>query len=512
MIQRVVQGRSVERPFYGKADAIVVGSGAGGAIVARELSRAGRSVIVVEEGGYWLSEEYRRMSPSNTFRRLAREAAMGAAVGIGETPLISVMSGKCVGGSSVLTGGVCFRIPEQVLEHWAVGLGLEGMSVSALGSHFEAVEGLVHVETVPRAMRSRSAELFVDGAARLGIPMKPLRRNTSGCRGEGRCNFGCPHGAKMSVDVSVLPEACASGALVLSDALVERVDVTRGRATGVRGRLLDGVTGEPRVPFVLTAKVVVVACGALHTPVLLQRSGIRSVHLGRHLTLHPSTRVFALFDEKVEGWDGAFQSVYSDHFFADDGITLISAFGPANLLSAGFPGVGDRYRGYVRRLPHTAVFGALVHDHGGGRVRRWVSREPLVTYRMAARDRARLFKAIHILGSMAFAAGAREVVLPIFGAPTVKAPSELDALLTHPPNARRAECVSFHPLGSARMSRERQSGVVKPTGESWAVQNLFVADGSVLPTSIGVNSQIPIMAVARRISHGIAARWGELSR
>src|SRR5205807_1198843 len=115
----------------------------------------------------------------------------------------------------------------------------------------------IHVETVPEGMRSRSTELFVEGARRMGIGMKSLRRNTKGCRGESRCNFGCPHGAKMSVDVSFLPEACEHGAVILADALVERIDVAGGLARGVRGRFLDQETGEPRVPFEVRAKVVV---------------------------------------------------------------------------------------------------------------------------------------------------------------------------------------------------------------------------------------------------------------
>jgi choline dehydrogenase-like flavoprotein len=283
---------------------------------------------------------------------------------------------------------------------------------------------------------------------------------------------------------------------------VEQVVVRAGRACGVRGRLLDA-EGRARVPFAVHAETVVAACGALHTPVLLARSGIRSRHLGRHLTLHPSTRIFAIFDEKVDGWDGAFQSVYSDRFLASDGITLISAFGPPNLLAAGFPGVGERHRENVRKLPHTAVFGAFVHDDGSGRVRRWISREPLVTYRMASRDRGRLLRAIRLLGDMAFAAGAREVMVPIFGAPVARSREELETTLAASDVVRRAECVSFHPLGTARMSAREGDGVVRPSGETWAVPGLYVADGSVLPTSIGVNSQVPIMAMARRIAQGI---------
>jgi choline dehydrogenase-like flavoprotein len=509
VIDAVVRGREVDAPLTAEVDVIVVGSGAGGAVVARELAAAGRSVLVAEEGGYWAPEHYSAMTPSNMFRRMAREAALGAAVGIGETPLIAVIAGKCVGGSSVLTGGVCFRIPEGVLNAWVRDLGLERMTPSTLEPHFAAVERAIDVETVPAYMRSRSTELFVEGADKLGIQMKPLRRNTRGCKGAARCNFGCPNFAKMSVDVSYLPDACTHGARILSDALVERVVFKGRRATGVLGRFLDE-TGEPRVPFRVSAKVVIVACGALHTPLLLRRSGLRSRHLGRGLTLHPSVRVFGIFDERIDGWDGAFQSVYSDDF-AHDGITLISAYGTASLLAGGFPGVGREHRRFVHMIPRTAVFGAMIHDDGGGRVRRWLSREPLVSYRMAARDGERMRRAMRILADMAFAAGARQVILPVFGAPPIASRHELDAVLARRPSLRRVECVAFHPLGSAKMSAHESDGVVKPSGETWSADNLFVADGSVLPTSIGVNSQLPVMAVARQIAHGITEQWGRLS-
>jgi choline dehydrogenase-like flavoprotein len=443
-------------------------------------------------------------------RRCWREAGMSAAVGVGETPFISVLQGRCVGGSSVLTGGVCFRIPEEVLHEWSHGLGLTTMSATRLEPHFGVVEEVVHVETVPERMRSRSTELFVEGASKLGIPMKSLRRNTRGCRGVARCNFGCPHGAKLSVDVSFLPQACARGAVIVTDALVERIDVTGGIARAVRGRLLDE-RGEAGLRFEIRAKVVVVACGSLHTPLLLRASGIDSAHIGRHMTLHPACRVGAIFDEDVEGWDGAMQSVYSDHF-AGEGITLISVYPPASVLSAAFPGVGSRHRANVHKMRGLSVFGAMIHDEGGGRVRRWLGREPLVTYRMAPRDRPRLLRSMEIVARMAFAAGAREVAMPVFGVGMLTSERQLDELVAHPPRMRRVECTAYHPLGTAKMSADRSRGVVRESGEAWQVDNLFVCDGSVLPTSIGVNSQLGIMAVAHKIATGIADDWGRLAR
>jgi choline dehydrogenase-like flavoprotein len=507
----VIRGREVAAPFRAKVDAVVVGSGSGGSIVARELAKDGRSVLVLEEGGYYTPEEYGRLAPSQSLRRIARESGLSASIGLGDSPLIAIMAGKCVGGSSVLTGGVCFRIPEDILHEWAVDLGLERMTPEGLDPYFAEIERLVHVETVPDHMRSGGAERFVDGAEKLGIRMKPLRRNTRGCHGASRCTFGCPHRAKMSVDISVLPEARERGAVVLADALVERVDVAGGRATGVRGRLLDQHTGEPRVPFEVRAKVVIVACGSLHTPLLLRKSGLDNVHIGRHVTLHPSVRVAAVFDEPVDSWDGALQSCYSDDFH-HEGITLVNAYSAPSVLAAAFPGVGPEHRRLVKQMPNLGVFGALVHDEGGGTIRRFVSREPLVTYRMSARDRGRLMKAMHLLGQMAFAGGATRVLMPIFGSAPFEKPSELDFLVERPPSARRVECMSFHPLGSAKMATTERGGVVKPTGEAWQVDNLYVIDGSILPTSIGVNSQLPIMTVSLMLARGLVDDWSRVAR
>jgi choline dehydrogenase-like flavoprotein len=506
----VLRGRAQRHRLDLRADAVVVGSGAGGAVVARELARAGRSVVVVEEGDWVRSAEYGNLTPVETMRRCWREAGLSAAVALGETPFISVLQGRCVGGSSVLTGGVCFRIPDGVLHHWSRDLGLTTMTPEGIEPNVRAVEEAVHVETVRDGMRSRSTELFALGAAKLDIPMKAMRRNTQGCRGESRCNFGCPHGAKMSVDFSYLPDASERGVLIVSDALVEKIDVTGGAARGVRGRLLDD-EGEPGPPFEVHAKVVIVACGSLHTPLLLRRSGAGSWHIGRHMTLHPGVRVTAIFDEVVEGWDGSMQSVYSDHF-ASDGITLVSVFPPPSILSAAYPGIGPKHRENVHKMPRAAVFGAMIHDEGGGRVRRWVGREPLVTYRMAAEDRPRLLRAMEIVARMGFAAGAREVAMPIFGLDSLRSERELDDFVSRPPAMKRIECTAYHPLGTARMSADPRAGVVRETGEAWQVDNLFVADGSVLPTSIGVNSQLGIMAMADKIARGIADDWPRLAR
>jgi choline dehydrogenase-like flavoprotein len=483
------------------ADVVIVGSGASGAVTAAVLAEAGLEVLVLEEGPHVPESRYRSMRPSESLAAMWREGAMTAALGLGDSPTINVTMGRCVGGSSVLTGGVCFRTPEHVLHTWETRRGLTEYGPEALEPWFEQVERDIHVETVPESMRSRSTTLWGEGAKRAwGVELEPTRRNTEHCVGHGRCNFGCPKGAKRGVDVTYLPRALGKSTTVLSGALVERVRVEAGRATAVEGRLVDS-QGKRGARFTARGARVVLAAGAAHTPLLLFRSGLarRSPHVGRHLTLHPSFRMIARFDEPVHGWRGALQSAYTDHFLESDGITLISVFVPPGAIASGLPGLGPAFMDRVGSLDHLAMFGGLIHDEGGGRVRPGIGREPIMTYRMAAQDRAALPKLVRKLGEAYFEAGARELYPPILGGHPVDADA-FRALDLESIPARRFECSSQHPLGTCRMAPDPDSGVVGPDGKVFGVEGLYIVDGSILPTSLGVNPQLTIMALAMRLA------------
>ncbi len=489
---KVLGPEALARPL--EAGTVIVGSGAGGAVVAAELAEAGEDVLVLEEGDHHPPEALAAMSPAESLRRVWRDGGTALAVGLGDTPHIAVQLGRAVGGSSILTGGVCFRIPEAVLAEWRERHGLADYTPEGLEPFYRSVEEAIHVEEVPEAARSRSTALFAEGARALGYALKPIRRNTLGCEGRGLCNFGCPHQAKRSVDLTYLPRAVAAGARIVSGARVDRVELRDGRARGVVGRTAAGRR------FRVRAGRVVVAAGAWHTPLLLRRSGIgrRSGQVGRNMTLHPAFRVSGLFEERVDGWKGALQSAFADAF-EDEGITLVSFFVPPSVLVSTIPGAGPRFVEEARRAGHLAVFGGILHDEGGGRVRRGPGREPLVTYRMARRDRAAVPRLLRLLAETWFAAGARRVYLPVAGLDPVDADAFARLDLESVP-ARKLECTSQHPLGTARMGADPESAVVDPDGRSWEVPNLYVADGSVLPTSLGVNPQLAIMTVAARIA------------
>ena len=500
----IIEGNSVEGNVEESADVVIVGSGAGGAVVAAHLAEAGRSVAVVEEGPYVPQERYGRMRPSESLRHLWRDGGSTVAMGIGNTPVINVMMGECVGGSSVLTGGVCFRAPPSVLGHWSEALRLADLSESAMHPYFEDVERAVHVEEVPVSLRSRSTLAFSRGADRLGHPLSPMRRNTRGCHGCGRCNFGCPEDAKLSVDRTYLRRATAAGARIFSDFHVEGVVTKGARAAGVSGTVRrNGARRSSR--FFLRGRHVVVAAGAYCTPLLLLRAGVgkQSGQVGRNLTLHPSFRMMARFDERIEGWKGALQSAFCRDF-EHERIHLNGLFVPPGILAGTMPGVGERHAERARLVPHLAVFGGMIHDEPGGRVHHALGRR-LITYQLSSADNRAVSRTLSLLGETFLAAGARELYLPILGLEPCDA-DRFRALDFDRVPRRKLECSSQHPLGTARMGVSPEHSVVGPDGECWELENLFVADGSVMPTSLGVNPQETIMAMATRIAFRLRER------
>lgn len=516
---------SLDKPLELDAEVVVVGSGASGAVVAAELAASGQRVIILEEGPHLPAEQLGRMRPSETLRRGWREAGMTFAIGEGDSPLINVAMGRCVGGSSVMTGGVCFRTPEQVLSEWVTEHGLPDLSPQRMTPYFEEVERRIHVEKVPIEMRSRSTVLFDQGAAKLGYRLVENQRNTQGCCGCARCNFGCPHGAKLSVDLTYLPRAALAGARIVSGCLVHKVLLRGEQAVGVSGEILqppgEKRTAQGRRRFTVRAQRVVLAAGAWHTPQILWSSGLGDglPALGRNLTLHPSFRVMARFDDPVTGWRGALQSAHSKAF-EHEGITLMSVFVPLGVLLATLPGIGEEHARHAELAPHLAMFGGMIHDDPMGRVHPRSSllgffgqlggREPLVTYRMSRRDRKAVSRLLRVLGETYLAAGAREIFLPILGGASRLGVStgpyggfdadgfaqlDLDRI-----PAKHLECASQHPLGTTRMGRSRDSAVVDDRGQVFGLRELFIVDSGILPTSLGVNPQLSVMAMATRLA------------
>ena len=469
------------------ADVCVIGAGAGGAVAAAELAEGGARVVLLEQGPDHDPDRF-TARPLEMLGRLYRDGGQTATLG---APPILLPLGRGLGGTTLVNSGTCFRIPETLLERWRREYGLE-LDGAVLEHCYERVEHALSVAEVTPELAGANAAIARRGAERLGWSHGYLRRNARGCVGSGVCVFGCPTSAKQHTGITYLPRARAAGAQVITGADVRRILVEGGCARGAQARLAGRRALEVRAPH------VVLAAGTIHTPLLLARSGLGrdSGQLGRNLVLHPATAAFALMDEVVDMARGVPQSFYVDEF-AGQGILFESVAGPPSYVALALPLTGARHAAAMSRYRNLAQFGLMVSDSSRGRVHlgaRGTSR-PLIRYDLAESDVAKFRIGLRRLQELFEAAGAREVYLPL--APGV-APERL--------RARDLKLLAFHPLGTARADADPARGVLDSDLRVHGIRGLHVADGSVMPSSLGVNPQLTIMALATRLAFHLLGR------
>lgn len=500
---RIIDGHSAPRDLDLVCDVVVVGSGAGGAAAAFELAKRGRAVLVLEGGRAHARTGFDGHAPT-AMRKMY--LAKGTTFALGNAAAL-VLAGRGVGGTTTINSGTCFRAPERTLERWAARYGLTMLAGDALAPYYERVEAMLGVAPVEDAYVGGSARVVARGASALGMRHAPLPRNAPGCDGQGVCCFGCPTGAKRSTEVSYLAEALARGAELVTGADVERVIVEDGRARGVVAHLGSGRSLRVR------ADAVVVAGGALLTPLLLRRSGAcaSSGWLGKNLSIHPATKVFALVDEDVDMSSGVPQS-YGVHDLADEGIMFEGASVPLDVAAIGLSWVGPRFMDVMASYRNLAAFGLMVQDHARGEVLPGPSGLPVIRYDMSRHDVERMHRGVVKLTEIFLRGGARRVLPLVHGCDEVRDDADLAKLRALRVRAGDMEVSAYHPLGTCRMGTDPSRSCIGPTGEAHDTEGLFVADGSAVPSSLGVNPQMTIMALALRTAERVDARLDDLGR
>jgi long-chain-alcohol oxidase len=485
-------------------DVVIVGSGAGGGATAGVLAAAGLDVVVVESGDYYDDQDFdgSELGAITRYYMAAPTATHDQSVGL--------LAGACLGGGTVVNYTTSFRTPDDVRAEWA-SHGVPAFTSDDYTASLDAVCERLGVNQEYNDPSTREQKLR-DGCLALGWHVDAMPRGVRKCaQGKecGYCGLGCRVGAKQSVVKTWLADAYGAGARLVVRCRVRKVLVEGGAARGVVGVTAEGKRLEIR------SRAVVAACGAIHTPALLARSGLNNANIGKHLRLHPATAVFGVFDEELKPWEGVMQALYSDQFrdlHDGYGLKFETAAEHPHLFIGFAPWRGARdHLGLMEAMSSTVPIGVLLRDRDGGEVRVGRDGEPVVRYKLSSFDADHLRTGIDGAAQLLEAAGARRVFSshakwvgydPATGSRS-QFMADADAA-----GYGAAQCIlnSFHIMGSARMGGSPATSACDPTGQTWEVRGLYVLDGSSFPTASGVNPQISIQAIAHMGARGLAAR------
>lgn len=470
-------------------DVAIVGSGAGGSVVAYHAAHAGARTVLIERGPELHPRDISHDEPA-MIARLYKD-------GGGQTNTAAdmfVLQGNCVGGSTVLTNGVCLRIPEPVRQSFAArGFVLPK---DELDASYARVESVLNVDTLAETVHNPAAALIARGFRAIGHEPGGFRKNFLDCLGCGYCNVGCRYGKKLDAAQTWVPMARKRGARLAAETEVVRIEHRRGRVSALHCR-----DRRTRRRFAIRADRYVLAGGAIGTPELLLRSRIHTDRAGRHTSFNVGVICFGEFDHPIDGFDGDQMCVqlFTERF------AIEQIQNPPVSFALTLPGWYGEHSERMRRYRHLAALGVLVPTAPTGRVflglghrlaKPWFDHSDVRFAASPAEVRA-LADGLCLAGKALFAAGARRVYPPLASGRAFERAEDLDQL---PGLVRRqSDFVGFgssHPQGGARAGADPRSDVVAPDFRVHGFDNLFVTDASLFPHSVGVNPMLGIMAIA----------------
>ena len=516
---KVLGGPFGELPQNVTCDVAIIGSGAGAGVTAELLTKAGLSVVLIEEGPLKSSTDFNQKE-SEAYPQLYQESAARKT----EDKAINILQGRCVGGSTTVNWTSSFRTPSATLKFWQDQFALKDFNVDALAPYFDQAERRLNIGpwlTSP----NENNDLLRRGAAKLGIPALAIARNVKGCWNLGSCGMGCPTNAKQSMLVTTIPAAMDKGARLMVETRAEKFELANGKVTALLVRSVSpnsAVAQQMRAQAdtKIIAKHYVLAGGAINSPAVLLRSGAPDPHgtLGKRTFLHPVVMSSGVFEQKVEAWQGAPQTIYTDHFLdtqpIDGPIGYKLEAPPLHpvIFASTVPGMGQAQHDLLKAFPHMHTLLALMrdgfHDQSrGGNVKLRSDGSAMLDYPLSdyVMDGAR--RALLSMMEIQFAAGALKV-LPLheMAQPYTTWTQAKDAMAGLPMKPLLTKVVSAHVMGGCGMAGTEKLGVARPDGVHWQIDNLSIHDGSLFPTSIGANPQLSVYGAVNRMAQGLAKK------
>lgn len=511
--ERIIDGAQLEKPVSLEVDVAIVGTGAGGGLAAEILSQAGLKVAMIEEGPYYTSESF-DMTEAFAYPHLYQESASRQT----KDKAIQVLQGRCVGGTTTVNWTSSFRTPEQTLKHWQSHFQVEGLTTKSLDSWFTKMEQRLSISPWQVPPNPNNA-VIAASAKRLGYEYGVISRNVRGCLNIGYCGVGCPVDAKQSMLVTCIPEALRLGSHLLHRVRVENLTMQGERVVGISGVAMDDRGNRSRgVAVNIRARHVILSAGAIGSPAVLLRSEVPdpSELTGKRTFLHPTVISAARMVEEIRPYEGAPQSLYSDHFLWRDGVEGDCGFKlevpPIHpvLMSTITPFFGREQHEFLKMLPNLQVMIALCRDgfhpeSVGGTTLLKPDGSPVLDYPISSYLWKGIRKALLAMAEMQFAAGAKHVTpLHMMASPKRSwkaAKAHIEALSMAP---LKAVVGSAHVMGGCPMGENKATALVNSHGEHHHAEGLSVYDGSLFPTSLGANPQLSIYGIIAKLATRLA--------
>ena len=518
----VVTATALHADVQRTADVVVIGTGAGGAVTAARLAEAGFDVVMLESGAYRSGADFDEREAELT-EQLYADGALRTT----DDASVALVQGDTVGGSTTVNWMIMLRTPDFVLEQWAAEHGVYGMMPQDMRAVFERVEREVHATAVPEDAHSANNRILLDGARALGWKVSTANINAAHCVRCGFCGVGCRHNAKQSTLVTFVPRALAAGATLYADAHVNRIEV-RERDTGsgtpplkrVHATVRDAHSGQPARTLTIDAPIVVVAGGAIGTPALLQRSGLGGGGVGHWLRLHPTTAVWGRYDREIVTSTGIPLTTMCDEHLrwrgTNYGFWIETPPMHPSFTAAAMPGFGAPHSALMSSFNQLGVLIGLTRDgaertRSSGRVRVNRRGETSITYALTPEDQRRVRASLSATAQLHFAAGAREVGTMHTQPLVVRSAAEVGRLEEGPVGPNHIGLFSAHVNGTCRMGTNPATSGATPDGERHGVRGLYISDGSLLPTALGVNPQETIMSIATVLAERMVARHAAMT-
>lgn len=512
----ITDASQLSAPLELEADVVIVGTGAGGGTAAETLSKAGLRVVILEAGPLKTSSQF-DMEERAAYRDLYQE---GTGRGTKDGGMV-ILQGRSVGGSTTVNWTTSFRTPPETLKFWAEEMGVSGCSVEEMAPYFAHMEKRLNIEVWPQPPNANNT-MLQRAAEKLGYSWDTIRRNVRGCLNLGYCGLGCPVDAKQSMLVTTIP-----GALDLKAKLIHRAQVVRVLR---EGDVVKGVEAEALTPDVrgttgqrITVRAVytVLAGGAINTPAILLRSDAPDPYgrIGKRTFLHPTTLTMGIYEESIDPYYGAPQSIYSDHFQWQNvstgpiGFKLeVPPLQPA--FAAGFySAAGEELVTSMDQLDHTQCMIALLRDgfheqSQGGAVEINDKGQPALDYPINEYLLEGVRRAWNVMIEMQFATGAKSARPAHKQAMHYRSWKEAKAAVAElEVAAHKATIGSAHVMGGCPMGDDPERSVADGAGKFHQLENLYIMDGSLFPTSIGANPQLSIYGLVYKLSSQLAARF-----